>query len=387
MPAAAQQAWKKLRELERERAAIETALTTVMVMQELPQPRPAFVLKRGAYDAPGEKVERGVPAVLPAMAKSWPNDRLGFARWIVSPENPLTARVTVNRLWQMFFGSGLVKTAEDFGAQGEVPSHPELLDWLALEFQQNGWDVKALLKTIVLSATYRQSSKITPQFLQRDPENRLLARGPRMRLAAEMIRDQALFVSGLLVEKLGGSSVRPYQPDGLYKDMLFSNMTNYAQEKGEGLWRRSLYTFWKRTVMPPAMQVFDASSRESCTVRETRTNTPLQALNLMNDTTYVEAARLMAQRMLNEGGTKPEDRLAFGLRLVAGRRPDDSEKRLLLSNLQTQLDHFRGHPKEAAQLLAVGQKRNDAKLNTEELAAYSVVASLLFNMDEVLSKQ
>ena len=264
-PAAARQAWTKLRELERERAAIETAVTTVMVMQELPEPRPAFVLKRGAYDARGERVDRGVPAVLPPMAKAWPNDRLGFARWIVSPDNPLTARVTVNRFWQMFFGTGLVKTAEDFGAQGEVPSHPELLDWLALEFQQNGWDVKALLKTIVLSATYRQSSKITPELLQRDPENRLLARGPRLRLPAEMIRDQALFVSGLLVEKLGGPSVRPYQPEGLYKDMLFSNMTNYAQDKGEGLWRRSLYTFWKRTVMPPAMQVFDASSRESCT--------------------------------------------------------------------------------------------------------------------------
>ena len=260
------------------------------------------------------------------MPKAWPNNRLGFARWLVSPENPLTARVTVNRFWQMFFGTGLVKTAEDFGAQGEAPSHPELLDWLAVEFQQNGWDVKALLKTIVMSATYRQSSKITPQLLQRDPENRLLARGPRLRLPAEMIRDQALFVSGLLVEKLGGPSVRPYQPEGLYKDMLFSNMTNYAQDKSEGLWRRSLYTFWKRTVMPPAMQVFDASSRESCTVRETRTNTPLQALNLMNDTTYVEAARLMAQRMLSEGGTKPEDRLALGLRLAAGRRPDDERK-------------------------------------------------------------
>src|SRR4030095_8712629 len=200
-------------------------------------------------------------------------------------------------------------------------------------------------KTIVLSATYGQSSRTTPELLHRDPENRLLARGPRLRLSAEMVRDQALFVSGLLVEKLGGPSVRPYQPDGLYKDMLFSNMTNYAQDKGEGLWRRSLYTFWKRTVMPPPMQVFDASSRESCTVRETRTNTPRQALNLMNDTTYVEAARLMAQRMLREGGTRPEDRLAFGLLLAAGRRPDDSEKRLLMENLQIRLEYFRGHPK------------------------------------------
>jgi hypothetical protein len=386
-PPAARQAWTKLRELERERAAIETAVTTVMVMQELPEPRPAFVLKRGAYDARGEAVNRGVPAVLPPMANGLPNDRLGLARWIVSPENPLTARVTVNRFWQMLFGTGLVKTAEDFGAQGEVPSHPELLDWLALEFQENGWDVKALLKTIVSSATYRQSSKITPQLLQRDPENRLLARGPRMRLPAEMVRDQALFVSGLMVEKLGGPSVKPYQPEGLYKDMLFSNMTNYAQEKGEGLWRRSLYTFWKRTVMPPAMQVFDASSRESCTVRETRTNTPLQALNLMNDTTYVEAARMMAQRMLNEGGPNPEDRIAFGWRLAAGRAPDDGEKRLLLDNLQAQREYFRGHPQEAKQLLAAGEKRNDPKLDSQELAAYSVVASLILNLDEVVTKQ
>jgi hypothetical protein len=386
-PATAQQAWKTLRELERQRAVLETALPTVMMMQELPQPRPAHVLKRGAYDAPGEKVDRAVPIVLPAMARDWPNNRLGFARWLVSPENPLTSRVTVNRLWQMLFGVGLVKTAEDFGAQGELPSHPELLDWLAVELQQNGWNVKALLKTMVLSATYRQTSKVTPQLLQRDPENQLLARGARMRLPAEMIRDQALFVSGLLVEELGGPSVRPYQPEGLYKDMLFSNMTNYAQEKSEGLWRRSLYTFWKRTVMPPAMQVFDASSRESCTVRETRTNTPLQALNLMNDTTYVEAARLMAQRMLNEGGTKPEDRLALGLRLAAGRRPDESEKRLLMENLQIQLEYFRGHPEEAVRLLAVGAKPNDTKLKAEELAAYAVIASLILNLDEVITKQ
>ncbi|MGH9629806.1 MAG: DUF1553 domain-containing protein, partial [Bryobacteraceae bacterium] len=266
-------------------------------------------------------------------------------------------------------------------------SHPEVLDWLAVEFQENGWDVKALLKTIVTSAAYRQSSAVSEQLLQRDPENRLLARGPRLRLPAEMIRDQALFVSGLLVERLGGPSVRPYQPEGLYEDMLFSNMTNYAQDTGDGLWRRSLYTFWKRTVMPPSMQIFDASSREYCTVRETRTNTPLQALNLMNDVTYVEAARMMAQRMLEEGGSNPEDRLAFGFRLVTARFPDETEKRILLDNLQTQLRYFRANPPEAAQLLAVGTKRCDPKLEAEELAAYSVVASLIFNLDEAITKQ
>jgi hypothetical protein len=366
---------------------LETTFPTVMVMQELPEPRAAHVLKRGSYDAPGEGVERGVPAVLPGMPKDSPNNRLGLARWLVSEQNPLTSRVTVNRLWQMLFGDGLVKTAEDFGVQGELPSHPELLDWLAVEFRQNGWDVKALLKTIVMSATYRQSSRATPEMLQRDPENRLLVRGPRLRLPAEMIRDQALFASGLLVEKLGGPSVRPYQPAGLLKDMVFSNMTDYAQEKGDDLWRRSLYTFWKRTVMPPSMQVFDASSREYCKVRETRTNTPLQALNLMNDVTYVESARMLAQRMLSEGGVRPEDRVALGFRLVAGRVPDEGEKQVLLSSLHGQLEYFRSHPEAAAGLLAVGEKHNDPSLKAEELAAYAVVGSLILNLDEVITKQ
>ena len=385
--ATAQSAWKALRDLQRQKGELDASIVTLMVMEELPQPRPAFLLRRGAYDARGESVERGVPAVLPALPKTWPNNRLGLARWLVSTENPLTARVTVNRFWQMFFSTGLVKTAEDFGAQGERPSHPELLDWLAVEFQQNGWDVKALLKTIVMSGTYRQSSRLTPELLQRDPDNRLLARGPRVRLPAEMIRDQALFASGLLVEERGGPSVKPYQPEGLYKDLLFSNMTKYAQDKSQGLWRRSLYTFWKRTVNPPAMNVFDASSREYCMVRETRTNTPLQALNLMNDTTYIEAARMMAQRMLNDGGAKPEDRIALGLRLAAGRRPDATETQVLLGNLRSQLEYFHDHSQEATRLLAVGAKPSDSKLNSEELAAYAVIASLILNLDEVITKQ
>jgi mono/diheme cytochrome c family protein len=386
-PVAAQREWQKWRALQQQKFRLETALPTVMVMQELPEPRPAFVLKRGSYDAPQEQVERGVPAVLPPLPKGSPNNRLGLARWIVSEKNPLTSRVTVNRLWQMLFGAGLVKTVDDFGAQGEQPSHPELLDWLAVEFQQKGWNVKQILKTMVMSATYRQSSKETPESLQRDLDNRLLGRGPRLRLSAEMIRDQALFVSGLLVEKLGGPSVKPYQPAGLYTDMVFSNMTDYGQAKGEGLWRRSLYTFWKRTVMPPAMQVFDASSREYCTVRETRTNTPLQALNLMNDETYVESARMLAQRMLHEGGASPEDRLALGFRLAAGRAPEQSERQVLLGSLQAQREYFQSHPDAAAALLAVGEKRNDPKLQAQELAAYAVVGSLILNLDEVITKQ
>jgi len=386
-PLVAQLEWKKLRELKQEKLRLETTIPTVMVMQELPEPRPTHLLRRGSYDAPGENVERGVPAVLPGLPKDAPNNRLGLARWLVSEENPLTSRATVNRLWQMLFGAGLVKTVGDFGVQGELPSHSELLDWLAIELQENGWNVKEMLKTIVTSATYRQSSRATPELLQRDPDNRLLARGPRLRLSAEVIRDQALFASGLLVEKLGGPSVKPYQPAGLLKDMVFSNMTDYAQEQGDGLWRRSLYTFWKRTVMPPAMQVFDASSREYCQVSVTRTNTPLQALNLMNDVTYVESARMLAQRMLNEGGASADDRITLGFRLAAGRVPEDGERQVLLRSLESQLAYFKNDPEAAAGLLAVGEKSHDPGLEAEELAAYAVMGSLILNLDEVITKQ
>jgi hypothetical protein len=287
----------------------------------------------------------------------------------------------------MLFGTGIVKSADDFGTQGELPSHPELLDWLAIEFQQKQWNVKAMLKTIAMSATYRQSSKSSPEILQRDPENRLLAHGPRILLSAEMIRDQALSVSGMLVDKLGGPSVRPYQPDGLWKDMTFSNMTNYNQDKGEGLWRRSLYTFWKRTILSPAMFVFDASAREFCTVRETRTNTPLQALNLMNDVTYIEASRMLAERMLKEAGKTPEERIKWAFRLATARWPNEKERQVLAANIEKQLDYFRSHPADAQSLLSIGEKRNSANIDTIELAAYSAAASLILNLDEVITKQ
>ncbi|HEU0174055.1 MAG TPA: DUF1553 domain-containing protein [Blastocatellia bacterium] len=387
------QARDRVIELKRQRQSFEDDLPTLMVMEEMAQPRPAFLLKRGAYDAPTEKVARDVPAALPPMPKGYPNNRLGFAKWLVSAEHPLTSRVAVNRFWQMLFGEGLVKTGEDFGSQGELPSHPELLDWLAVTFRdgetqrRRGWDVKALLKTIVMSATYRQSSKLTPQMQQRDPDNRLLARGPRFRLPAEIIRDQALFVSGLLIEKIGGPSVKPYQPDGLYKDMAFSGLTGYDRDKGEGLWRRSLYTYWKRTALSPAMRVFDASAREFCTVRDTRTNTPLQSLNLMNDVTYIEAARMLAQRMLTEGGATPQERLAWAFRLITSRLPGDRELQALLRNLEKQNASFSQRPQDAAKLLAVGEKRSDEKLNPVELAAYTATASLILNLDEVITKQ
>jgi hypothetical protein len=404
----------RLIELKRQRQKFEDDLPTLMVMEETAQPRPAFLLKRGAYDSPAEKVERGVPAALPPMPEGYPNNRLGFAKWLVGAEHSLTSRVAVNRIWQMLFGEGLVKTAEDFGAQGELPSHPELLDYLAATFkdgeterqgdeetgrqgdretgkirnpQSMAWDVKALLKTIVMSATYRQSSKLSPQLQQRDPDNRLLARGPRFRLQAEMIRDQALFVSGLLVEKIGGPHVKPYQPEGLYKDMAISVVTGYDRAKGEGLWRRSLYTFWKRTALSPSMRVFDASAREFCTVRGARTNTPLQALDLMNDVTYIEAARMLARRMLTEGGETPQERLAWAFRLATSRMPTDRELQALLRNLEKQKAVFGKRPREAAKLLAVGEKRSHEKLNPVELAAHTVTASLILNLDEVITKQ
>ncbi len=377
---------KQLLALQRERADLEASFPTVMVMQEMDRPRETFLLRRGAYDAPGERVERNVPAALSPLPIRAPNNRLGFAQWLVHPSHPLTSRVAVNRFWQMLFGFGIVKTTEDFGAQGERPSHPELLDWLAVEFQRTGWNTKRLLKTLVMSATYRQSSKASPNLLQRDPENRLLARGPRFRLPAEMIRDQALFVSGLLIEQLGGPSAKGYQPEGLYNDMVF-NDTKYAQDHGDKLYRRSLYTFWKRTIAPPFMLTFDAANRETCVVRETRTNTPLQALNLMNDVTFVEAARLLAERILKEGGTSITARLRFAFRALTSRQPSATEMKILLDNFAGQFAHFDQHPMEAARLLSVGEKRRNEKLNASELAGYTMVVSLILNLDEVVMKE
>jgi hypothetical protein len=347
-------------------------------------PKASFILVRGRYDQPGERVGPGVPACLPALSEGASRNRLGLARWIVDPQNPLTARVAVNRYWQMYFGTGLVKTVDDFGAQGEWPSHPELLDWLSTEFVRTGWNVKALQKTIVTSATYRQASKVTPDLLQRDPENRLLARGPRVRLTAEVIRDQALAASGLLVEKRGGPSVRPYQPPGLWKELADSD---YKQDHGENLYRRSLYTYWKRTVAPPTMITFDASTREACTVRESRTNTPLQALTLLNDVAFVEAARNLAQRVLTTGGTAPEARLTHAFRLVTARRPSPTELGILLNDWQDQLARFRAQPAAARARVSIGESPRDEKLDLPELAAYTAAASLILNLDETITKE
>jgi hypothetical protein len=384
-PLTIQKAWKSLAQLQEERSRFYDSVPTVMVMQELPTVRDTFLLKRGAYDHPGDKVERGVPAALPPLAKSAENNRLSLARWLVDPANPLTARVAVNRFWQMYFGTGIVKTVEDFGSQGEWPSNPELLDWLATEFVRTGWNVKAMQKTIVMSAAYRQSSKAAPELLQRDPENRLLARGPRFRMPAEVVRDQALAISGLLVEKLGGPSVKPYQPAGLWKEL--SGGEDYRQDLGEGLYRRSLYTFWKRASPPPMMMNFDAAGREACTVRETRTNTPLQALDLMNDVTFIEASRMLAQRMMKEGGATAGDRIAFAFRLATARAPNDRERVILTNALQYDLDRFQTDPAAAVKLISQGDSPRDPSLDANQLAAYTTVASLILNMDETVTRQ
>ena len=368
-----------------ERDKFDASLPTVMVMKEEPGLRKTYVLKRGAYDAHGEEVTAGVPSALPQLPDDVPKNRLGLARWLVSRQNPLTARVVVNRYWQMLFGVGLVKTVEDFGSQGEWPLNQELLDWLAVEFMDSGWDVKHILKTMVMSDTYRQSSKISPELLQRDPENRLLARGPRFRLPPEMIRDQALYASGLLVEKLGGPSVKPYQPAGLWQEL--GGGDSYVADKGDGLYRRSLYTFWKRTVAPPEMINFDSPTRETCTVMETRTNTPLQALTLMDDVTYVEAARKLAEHALLEAPATPEARIEYAFRRALARKPRADEEAAVLGMLRHFEVRYEKDPKAAAALLAEGESPVNAKLQPSELAAYTTVASLLMNLDEMVTKE
>jgi hypothetical protein len=358
------------------------------VFKEMSTPAQAYVLKRGEYDQRGAKVNRQTPAFLPVLPGG-AKDRLALAQWMLSAENPLTARVAVNRYWQQVFGAGLVRTAEDFGVQGEPPSHPELLDWLAVEFRESGWDTKAILKLLVTSAAYRQSSRLTKERLARDPGNRLLSRGPRFRLDAEMLRDQALAVSGLLVEHLGGPSVKPPQPPGLWKAVAFvgSNTMNFVADRGhEKVHRRSLYTFWKRTSPPPQMTSFDAPSREACTVRRERTNTPLQALVLLNETQYVEAARALAGRAIREGGKTTEEQIVYLFRLSTARRPDAKELAELSAALKDLRAEYAAKPADAARLIAIGETKPDAHIPPARLAAWTMLASTVLNLDEVLNK-
>ena len=381
------EAWRAAAALERERETLWASFPTVMVMEELAERRPTFRLERGAYDNPAEEVSPGVPAVLPPLPEGVEANRLSFARWLVDPDHPLTARVTVNRFWQTYFGTGLVKTAENFGTQGEYPSHPELLDWLATTFVDSGWDVKALQKAIVTSAAYRQSSRVTAGEYEADPENRLVARGPRLRLPAQMIRDQALAVSGLLVEKLGGPSVKPYQPEGLWADMVEGGYGDYVRSAGDDLYRRSLYTFWKRTLGPPTMITFDSSTRETCIVRTGRTNTPLQALNLMNDVTYVEAARRLAERMMTAGGETPAERVGFAYRLATARRPPAAAEAILVDGFRRHLDRYQADRGAALDLVRQGEAPRDETLDVAELAAYTMVANLILNFDGTITKE
>jgi hypothetical protein len=367
----------------------EKSAATTMVFRERKEPKPAFCLHRGEYDQPRDQVQRATPAVLPPMPEGAPMDRLGFAQWLVDPAHPLTARVAVNRFWQQVFGTGIVKTAEDFGSQGEVSSHPELLDWLAVEFRESGWDVKHLMKMIVMSATYRQTSHATPELIRRDPENRLLARGPRFRLDAEMLRDQALAVSGLLVDQLGGPSVKPPQPDGLWFSVGYSgsNTVRFKQDTSpDKVHRRTLYTFIKRTATPPQMSTFDAPSREACCVRRERTNTPLQALLLMNDPQYFEAARALGQRVMREGGDTPEAKVNLMIRLCTARPPKPAELAVLVAQYEDSLQRFQAHADAAAQLIAVGESKPDTSLDPAQSAAWTMVANTVLNLDEVVTK-
>jgi hypothetical protein len=380
---------KKLADIEKERDRLDKQLPTTLVCKEMAKPKPAFILKRGQYDDHGPEVGRAPPGFLPALPADASKDRLGLARWLVSPEHPLTARVAVNRFWQQFFGAGLVKTAEDFGTQGEPPSHPELLDWLAVDFRESGWDVKRLMKQIVMSATYRQESRLTPDRLAKDPANRLLARGPRFRLDGEMLRDQALAVGGLLVEEEGGPGVKPPQPSGLWEAVgyLTSNTRNFTPDTAaDKVHRRSLYTFWKRTAPPPQMTTFDAPSRESCMVKRERTNTPLQALLMMNDTQYVEAARALAGRAMKEGGPSPSDRLTWMFRTATCRTPDAPELTELQATYRDLVAKYHRDVEAARKLVAAGNGKMDPATATAELAAYTMIANLILNLDEVLTK-
>ncbi len=384
-PQRVRSAWASLVRLRREREALARQVSTVMIMAEMDPPRDTFILERGAYDKPGARVRPGVPSVLPSVSGPAPNDRLALARWLVDPANPLTARVTVNRFWQMLFGAGLVRTPENLGTQGERPTHPELLDWLGVEFVDSGWDVKSLLKTIVTSSTYRQESKGSMEVVRRDPENRFLSRGPRFRLPAEALRDQALLLAGLLHERLGGPSVKTYQPEGLWFDIAAGG--GYERGKGDDLYRRSLYTYWRRTIGPPSMLNFDSATRETCVVRSERTNTPLQALNLMNDVTFVEAARKFGERMFFEGGRTLEERLARGFEMATSRPPGSGELEILRNAFEQQRESFNDDPDAANALLAQGDSVASRAVRPTDLAAYAMTAGMILNLDETVTKQ
>ena len=378
---------------QRQLALLDQQIVTTMVMREAADPRTTYRLDRGQYDSPKEEIEPTTPAALPPLPEGAPLNRLTLARWLMDSNHPLTARVTVNRLWQMMFGVGIVATSEDFGAQGQWPSHPELLDWLAVELVESGWDVQHILRLIARSETYRQESSATPDKLVRDRENRLLSRGPRQRLPAELIRDLALAASDLLNPKIGGPSVKPYQPPGLWGELAHQKDNSkftaqvFQQDEGDALYRRGMYTFWKRSVPPPNMVAFDAPNREVCTVRRETTNTPLQALVLLNDPVFVEAARALGERMLTEGGSVTTDRLAYGFELSTSRLPTPEELGVLTSELERQRSTFALDPAAAERLLSVGHSLRNEKIDAVEHAAWTNIASIMLNLDETITKE
>ena len=380
-------ATRKYRALAADYKSTDSMVPFTYIAKELPMPRPAFVLKRGQYDMPGQAVSRAIPSVFGALPADAPHDRLGLARWIADSRNPLTARVMVNRIWQQHFGQGLVKSSEDFGSRGDSPSHPELLDYLACRFVKDGWSVKKLTRLIVTSATFRQSSSATLAKRSKDPDNTLLARGPRFRLDAEVIRDSALYESGLLVEDPGGHADKPYQPPGLWEIIAYpiSDTAKYVQDHGSALYRRSLYLFWKRTSPPPTMMLLDAPMRESCVVRRSRTNTPMQALVTLNETGFVEDARAMAQRVLRRK-TTDSARLDYAFRLATGRSPKPAEAAIIMGFLKDQLVRYKAHPADADRTLSVGESPRDKSIPAPEHAAWMLVCSFIQNLDESITQ-
>jgi hypothetical protein len=368
----------------RRRDALRREIPRVMIMQDMTKTRQTFMLDKGLYDKPGERVSAAVPGSLPALPEKVAANRLGLARWLVDPANPLTPRVTANRLWQQFFGAGLVKTPEDFGVQGQPPTHPQLLDWLAIELRDSGWDLKALCRLIVTSATYRQSSRLTPELHERDPENRMLARGPRYRLPAWMIRDQALAAADLLVRDVGGPPVKPYQPQGVWAEATFGKK-RYQPDTGSDVYRRSLYTFWRRIVGPTMF--FDSASRQTCSVKQARTNTPLHALSTLNDVTYLEAARVLAERLLTLSERSSAERLEHAFRRVVGRRPTEAEIDVLRSTLEDLREQFAADPPAATVLLSAGEAKRNKQISAVEHAAYTALCHALLNLDETVTKE
>jgi hypothetical protein len=377
-----------LARLQQEEVAIKSRGTIAHVMAERKESAMAYILNRGEYDKRKDKVTPDVPKSLPAMPADLPKNRIGFAKWLLRSEHPLTARVTVNRFWQELYGAALVRTAGDFGVTGELPSHPELLDWMAVEFREGGWDIKKFFKLLVSSATYRQAATVTPEKLEKDPQNRLLSRGPRFRMDAEMVRDNALAASGLLVRKLGGPSVKPYQPEGVWEAvaMIGSNTRDYRKDSGENLYRRSMYTFWKRAAPPASMDIFNAPNRETCTVRRERTNTPLQALVTLNDPQFVEAARALAQAALKDGGAQAELKIDFITRRLLARSFKPDEMKVVRASLDELLAEYKAKPDEAKKLIAFGDSKADATLDPSTLAAWTMLVNELMNLDEVLNK-